>query len=242
MNETCAIIPAAGIGVRMGGTIPKQFMNLAGRPVLAHTLSCLAKLPFLSMIVLTVAEGYVERAGELLSQWRRDQQSSLPEVCVAAGGKERSDSVYNGLEMLPGECELVMIHDAVRPFASPGLIRAVWEGARATGACIAAVPASDTVKHARGGVVLQTLSREEIWLVQTPQVFHRQIVTKAYKRAVSEGWTGTDDASFVERMGCAVTIVQGERTNIKLTSPEDLRWAEWYISTSGGGDAGRLRL
>ena len=235
MNDTCAIVPAAGSGVRMGGPIPKQFLNLAGRPLLAHTLSCLSRTPFLSKIFLMVAEGYVEKARELVGEWRGEQKSSLPEVFIAPGGRERSDSVRNGLSMLPAECEWVMIHDAVRPFASPALIRAVCEGARAAGACIAAAPSTDTVKLVREGVVCQTLPRDEVWLVQTPQVFHRSIVTQAYERAVAEGWTGTDDASFVERAGSPVAIVTGERTNIKVTSPEDLQWAEWYISTTGSG-------
>jgi 2-C-methyl-D-erythritol 4-phosphate cytidylyltransferase len=219
----------------MGGAVPKQFLNLAGRPILHHTLSALSELPFLSMVLLLVGEGYVTKAREVVAQWRSEQTSHRPEISIALGGKERSDSVNNGLGMLPQECEWVMIHDAVRPFASPALIRAVWEGARATGACIAAVPSTDTVKLVRDGTVCQTLLRDEIWLVQTPQIFHKQIVTAAYKRAVSEGWTGTDDASFVERMGSPVSIVAGERTNIKVTSPEDLRWAEWYIATMGSG-------
>ncbi|MDR3567137.1 MAG: 2-C-methyl-D-erythritol 4-phosphate cytidylyltransferase [Syntrophobacteraceae bacterium] len=235
MNNTCVIVPAAGSGVRMGGAIPKQFLNLAGRPILHHTLSALVKMPSLSMILLIVAEGYVAKTRQLVSQWRLGQPVTVAEVRVAAGGRERSDSVYNGLGMLPEECEWVMIHDAVRPFASPALIRAVWEGARATGACIAAVPSTDTVKLVRDGNVCQTLARDEVWLVQTPQVFRKQIVTAAYERAVSKGWKGTDDASFVERMGSPVSIVEGERTNIKVTSPEDLQWAEWYIATIESG-------
>ncbi|MDR3554978.1 MAG: 2-C-methyl-D-erythritol 4-phosphate cytidylyltransferase [Syntrophobacteraceae bacterium] len=240
MNETCVIVPAAGSGVRMGGPVPKQFLELAGRPILAHTLSGLSRLAFVSMIVLVVGEGYEARMRELVGQWRCGQESGLPEVFFAAGGKERSDSVCNALEMLPGECEWVMIHDGVRPFASAGLMEAVWEGARATGACVAAVAATDTVKLARDGIVRQTLARDEVWLVQTPQVFDKRIVTAAYKRAVLEGWAGTDDASFVERMGVAVSIVQGERTNIKVTSPQDLRWAEWYLGAmaSGRGSCG----
>lgn len=219
----------------MGGDVPKQYLELAGRPLLAHTLSALATLPSLSMILLTVARDYVEKVRELVSQWRCGQESSLPEVCVARGGRERSDSVYNGLGMLPETCEWVLIHDAVRPFASPGLLRAVCEGARDTGACIAAIPATDTVKLAREGLVRRTLQRDEVWLVQTPQVFNRRVVTEAYGRAVSEGWTGTDDASFVERMGSPVSIVCGERTNIKITSPGDLQWAEWYLSANRQG-------
>ncbi len=235
MDKTCVIVPAAGSGLRMGAAVPKQYLALAGRPVLAHTLGTLCRLSFVSMILLLVGQGYVERVRDLAAQWASPQDGMCPEILVAQGGKERSDSVYNGLLMLPSDCAWVMIHDAVRPFASPRLIEAVWEGARATGACIAALPSTDTVKLACEGVVRQTLSRDEIWLVQTPQVFDRQIVTAAYERAVSEGWSGTDDASFVERMGSAVSIVEGERTNIKVTSPEDLRWAQWYLSADSEG-------
>jgi len=218
----------------MGGAIPKQFIQLAGKPLLAHTLSALANLPFISIIFLIVAEGHIPDAGEVVYGWSRQRASSVPEVSIATGGAERRDSVYNGLKKLPAECDWVMIHDAVRPFASPGLIKTVWEGALTAGACIAAIPATDTVKHARDGIVLETLSRDEIWLVQTPQVFRKQIVVAAYEKAVAGGWTGTDDASFVERMGVSVSIVPGERTNVKVTTPEDLQWAEWFLSVRAG--------
>ena len=234
MRKTCVIVPAAGSGTRMGGAIPKQFIRLAGKPLLAHTLSALACLPFISIIFLIVAEGHIPDAGEVVYGWSRQRASSVPEVSIATGGAERRDSVYNGLKKLPAECDWVMIHDAVRPFASPGLITSVWEGARTFGACIAAIPSTDTVKHARDGVVRKTLSRDEIWLVQTPQVFRKQIVVAAYEKAVAAGWTGTDDASFVERMGVPVSIVHGERTNIKVTTPEDLQWAEWFLSVRTG--------
>jgi 2-C-methyl-D-erythritol 4-phosphate cytidylyltransferase len=223
----------------MGCAIPKQFMCLAGKPILAHTLSALSKLSLISIIFLVVPERHIKETGELVSEWRRQQVSGncgkiVPEILITAGGAERKDSVYNGLKELPVECDWVMIHDAVRPFASPRLIAAAWEGAQTTGACIAAIPATDTVKRVSESVVRETLSRDEIWLVQTPQVFRRQIVVDAYEKAISSGWTGTDDASFVERAGFAVSIVEGERTNIKVTTPEDLRWAEWFVSGGTG--------
>jgi 2-C-methyl-D-erythritol 4-phosphate cytidylyltransferase len=218
----------------MGGAIPKQFIRLAGKPLLAHTLSALANLSFISIIFLIVAEEHIPDAGEVVSAWSGQRTSSVPEISIIRGGAERRDSVYNGLKKLPAECDWVMIHDAVRPFASPGLIKTVWEGALTAGACIAAIPATDTVKHARDGIVLETLSRDEIWLVQTPQVFRKQIVVAAYEKAVAGGWTGTDDASFVERMGVSVSIVPGERTNVKVTTPEDLQWAEWFLSVRAG--------
>jgi len=218
----------------MGGAIPKQFIRLAGKPLLAHTLSALANLSFISIIFLIVAEEHIPDDGEVVSAWSGQRTSSVPEISIIRGGAERRDSVYNGLKKLPAECDWVMIHDAVRPFASPGLIKTVWEGALTAGACIAAIPATDTVKHARDGIVLETLSRDEIWLVQTPQVFRKQIVVAAYEKAVAGGWTGTDDASFVERMGVSVSIVPGERTNVKVTTPEDLQWAEWFLSVRAG--------
>ena len=218
----------------MGGAKPKQFLSLAGKPILAHTLSALSSLTLLSRIFLIVPEAHIPAAGEVVSAWSCQQSSGVPEISIVAGGAERRDSVYNGLMKLPAECDWVMIHDGVRPFASPGLIRAAWEGAQATGACIVAVPSTDTVKRARDGVVQQTLSRDEIWLVQTPQVFRKQIIVAAYEKAVEAGWAGTDDASFVERMGVDVSIVPGERSNIKVTTPEDLQWAQWFLSCSIG--------
>ena len=220
----------------MGGCVPKQFVRLGDRPILAHTLSALADLPSISIIFLIVAEGHIPDAGEVVSEWSRQRASTgggaVPEISIVAGGAERMNSVYNGLRKVPAECDWVMIHDAVRPFASARLIEAAWKGARATGACIAAIPSTDTVKRARNGVVLETLFRDEIWLVQTPQVFRKQIVVEAYERAFAAGWAGTDDASFVERIGVSVSIVRGERTNIKVTTPEDLEWAQWFLSVS----------
>ncbi len=223
----------------MGAVIPKQFIRLGGKPILAHTLNALTNLPLISIIFLIVAEQHVPDAGEVVSEWSRQQDSraagrAVPRITIVAGGAERMDSVYNGLRKLPAECDWVMIHDAVRPFASPRLIKAAWEGARATGACIAAIPSTDTVKRARDGVVLETLSRDDIWLVQTPQVFRKQIVVAAYEKALAAGWTGTDDASFVERIGVPVSIVRGEPTNIKVTTPEDLEWAQWFLSARIG--------
>jgi 2-C-methyl-D-erythritol 4-phosphate cytidylyltransferase len=223
----------------MGGAIPKQFMSLAGKPILAHTLSALSNPPLVSGIFLVVPGGHIRDTSKLVSEWSRQWAAShstrsVPEISIIAGGAERRDSVYNGLKALPVECDWVVIHDAVRPFATSRLIEAAWESARTTGACIAAIPATDTVKRVFDGSVRETLPRDEIWMVQTPQVFQREIVVDAYERAITAGWTGTDDASFVERMGVPVSIVRGERTNIKVTTPEDLEWAQWFISRKVG--------
>jgi len=235
MAKTCAIVPAAGSGIRMGGDRPKQFLELDGSPILAYTLSALSRACFISDIFLIVPRRFIGAAQEIVSEWRAGlgSLSEYPLISIFPGGTERQDSVFNGLAQLPPECEWVVIHDGVRPFASNELLLAAWEGAQATGACIAALPATDTVKRGRDRQVLETLSRNEIWLVQTPQVFRKDIILDAYARASEAGWIGTDDASFVERMGVPVVIVQGERSNIKVTTPEDLDWAQWFISKHG---------
>ena len=218
----------------MGGSKPKQFLEVAGRPILAHTLSALSRVSLIASIFLIVPEKHVPAAGRVVSDWTRTAPASVPEIAVVTGGTERQGSVYNGLLKLPPECEWVLIHDGVRPFASPGLITAAWEGAQATGASITAVPATDTVKRAENATVRETLPRDQIWLVQTPQVFRKGIILAAYAKALEDRWTGTDDASLVERLGVPVSIVRGERSNIKVTTPEDLEWAEWFLRKGNG--------
>ncbi len=217
----------------MGGGRPKQFLELFGKPILAHTLEALSRVPSLSAIFLIVPEDFIESARSIVS----DLPPGQP-ITIVGGGAERQDSVYNGLLLLPSECGWVMIHDGVRPFASTELIRATHEGAQKTGASIAAIRASDTVKRARDGVVCETLPRDEIWLVQTPQVFRKDVILAAYEEATRSGWSGTDDASFVERIGIPVSVVPGEKTNIKVTTPDDLEWAKWFLS-GGAGEGAR---
>jgi 2-C-methyl-D-erythritol 4-phosphate cytidylyltransferase len=151
---------------------------------------------------------------------------------LVGGGSERQDSVFNGLSQLPPDCGWVMIHDGVRPFASLDLIRRTWEKARETGACIAALPSTDTVKRVVDGRVAETLPRESIRLVQTPQVFKRDLIVKAYEEAYRHHWVGTDDASFVERLERPVAVSSGERSNIKVTTPEDLEWGVSFLKKS----------
>lgn len=229
----------------MGASRPKQFLSLAGEPILAHTLRALSAVSFLDTLLLVVPRDHEDGARRLLSDFLASAPERPFEVRIVHGGAERQDSVNNGLMHLPADCEWVLIHDGVRPFASAGLITAAWEGARETGASIVAVQATDTVKSARDGRVSGTLRRDEIWLVQTPQVFRKDIILSAYRAAVDAGWKGTDDSSFVERIGVSVAVVRGERSNIKVTTPDDLVWAEWFLSEkmkTGGPDARRVRV
>lgn len=270
MPKTCAIIPAAGRGLRMGARQPKQFLELSGKPILLHTLESLAGVDFLSEVLVVVPEDFMASAEALLSRYcarnstkfdyrsRRTVQEDIPpargesgsidslkavqgrgeanRISLIAGGAERQDSVYNGLRMLPSDCEWVLIHDGVRPFVSRELLRKTWEAAQKIGAAIAAVPASDTIKRASGGKVLETLERAEIWLVQTPQVFRRDLILRAYEEARRQGCSGTDDAYFVERLGLPVVVVTGARSNIKVTTREDLAWGSWFLSRQPATD------
>lgn len=231
MSKTCAIVPAAGRGLRMGAAKPKQFLELSGKPILVHTLETLSRAPFLSSILLVVPSEFLAAAEDLVSRHGLSDGGGR-RIGVIAGGAERQDSVRNGLQALPPDCDWVFIHDGVRPFATPALLKSTWDAALKTGAAIAALPASDTVKRVRAGHVVETVPREELWLVQTPQVFRREVLIEAYREAGRQGWLGTDDAFLVERLGYPVAVVLGERSNIKVTTPEDLAWGSWFLSQS----------
>ena len=264
MPKTCAIVPAAGRGRRMGTAKPKQFLELSGKPILFYTLETLARASFLAEILLVVPNDSAPDVASLLSDHGFHGETTrgpLPRasldgrsrpggegtvgvraltcsvregrqgrICVVAGGAERQDSVFNGLQALPPDCDWVLIHDGVRPFASSELLKRTWDAALTNGAAIAALPASDTIKRVRAGQVVETVPREELWLVQTPQVFRREILFEAYREADRQGWVGTDDAFLVERLGLPVAVVTGERSNIKVTTPEDLVWGSWFLA------------
>lgn len=228
MAMTYAIVPAAGRGLRMGKDRPKQFLEVLDRPILLHTLDALSKAAFLSGIILAVPQDY---AGEVerLVKGERGVCCADFSIKVVAGGAERQDSVFNAMRHMPDECEWVLIHDGVRPFVSTKLLERTWMRAKETGAAIAALPATDTVKRVAGERVLETLPRETIWLVQTPQVFRKDTLREAYREARRRKWSATDDAGMVERIGVPVSVVSGERFNIKVTTPEDLRLAQFLL-------------
>lgn len=266
MPKTCAIIPAAGRGVRMGVAKPKQFLEIAGKPILLHTLETLSKARFLSDVLVVVPEDFSQPANVLLREYclthsesffytpqgqfqdapgafsgreflfhdpkEQATGSGCKKIRLVIGGAERQDSVFNGLEALPSACEWVLIHDGVRPFVSLELIEGTWKAAQETGAAIAALAATDTVKRLCRGKFLETLPREEIRLAQTPQVFRRDIILEAYLEARKHNISGTDDAFFVERLGRPVSVVPGERSNIKITTPEDLTWGTCFLERS----------
>ncbi|MFS8629248.1 MAG: 2-C-methyl-D-erythritol 4-phosphate cytidylyltransferase [Limnochordales bacterium] len=217
------VIPAAGAGHRMGRLgQPKQFMPLLGDPVILWTLRACAAAPSVSELVLVVAEGDVAYVrARLGGEWQ------LPKpVTVTAGGASRQQSVYAGLRALAQPVDLVAVHDGVRPLMSPALLERTLAAACEHGAATAAVPLKDTVKLVESGWVQSTPPRARLRAVQTPQAFRRELLLAAHDRAAADGVEATDDAALVERLGQPVAVVEGEYSNIKITTPEDLLVAE----------------
>jgi 2-C-methyl-D-erythritol 4-phosphate cytidylyltransferase/2-C-methyl-D-erythritol 2,4-cyclodiphosphate synthase len=224
----------------MGAELPKQFLPLGGRPILDRTLSTVSSCPHVHGIVLALP---AELPAEAKEAYRRREKV----VAVVDGGRERQDSVRRALEAVPPECRIVLVHDAVRPFASAELFGRCVQQARDHGAAVPVIPVRDTVKSWDAGAgSLVTRDRLEFLRAQTPQAFHADILREAYARADREGRTATDDAALVEAAGFPVVAVAGEETNLKLTLPEDLRMAAGLLSEEAdfrigiGGDAHRL--
>ena len=240
MNRVVAIIVAGGGGKRMGGDLPKQFLSLGGRPLLDRSLSAFVASPRVDGIVLVLPP---TQSGEVRESYR----SVKKVLAVVDGGAERQDSVRNALAAVPVEAEVILVHDAVRPFVSEELLERCVERAREHGAVVPVVPVRDTVKEwDRVEKSLCTRDRSELMLAQTPQGFRAGILRHAYGKALEDGRQGTDDASLVEGTGYPVVPVPGEEANIKITIPEDLRMAEGILRTQPdfrigiGGDAHRL--
>jgi 2-C-methyl-D-erythritol 4-phosphate cytidylyltransferase len=226
--KVSVVIPAAGAGRRMGTGLPKQFLVLEGKPVVVHTLQVFESSPLINEVVLVVPPGEEERCRR---EWV--EPFGLKKVArYTAGGKERQDSVLAGLMQVSDETEIVLVHDAVRPFVTPSMIRDVVEAAGACGGAIVAVPARDTLKRVNPeGTIEKTLERSSAWLAQTPQAFLKKVLLDAHERALREGLVLTDESALVERMGIRVRVVPGSWRNFKITQPEDLALAEEILKT-----------
>jgi len=232
MSKMGAVIVAAGRGSRMRAAESKQYLPLAGMPILFHTLLTFASHPDVAMTTVVVPPGDERRVLELAKRYGCDDRLS-----VTAGGAERQHSVMRGLNMLRNTgVPLVLVHDAVRPFVTHEMISAVGKEAEVSGAAVLAVPVKDTIKIAGpGGVVHSTPDRSSLWVAQTPQAFRVSLLLEAYEKAERDGFLGTDDASLVERLGYPVKLVPGDYANVKITTPEDLEWAEHYIASRERG-------
>ncbi|MBN7774422.1 2-C-methyl-D-erythritol 4-phosphate cytidylyltransferase [Clostridium aminobutyricum] len=218
-KKIAVIIAAAGSGKRMGSGIPKQFLKIEGLPVFIKTVDAFCRHPYIDGIFVVVSKEYLKATKEILCK------HNLAKIqTVVEGGSERQDSVYNALQALPADVDYVIVHDAARPFVSDALINRTVEEMVVRGAVVAAVPVKDTIKigdHEKR-CFKETLKRDELYAVQTPQGFERKLLMDAYEKAYTDHYCGTDDAVLVERIGQAVYIVEGEYNNLKITTKEDL--------------------
>ena len=221
---TYAIVPAGGHGARMGSRRPKQYLRLGQAPILVATLKALARARSIAGIVVAVPEAQVAVTRRLLARAR------VPKILdVVAGGADRQESVWRGLQRLPEDARVVVVHDAVRPFITAELVERVRAAAAARGAATCGTPVRETVKRVTDGAVEATIPRQGLWLTQTPQAFARDLLWEAHDKARRDGFAGTDDAVLVERLGMPVAMVAGLAQNLKITTPEDLRTARSWV-------------
>jgi 2-C-methyl-D-erythritol 4-phosphate cytidylyltransferase len=222
-----ALVVAAGSGLRMGSAVRKQYLEISGLPIVAHTLRIFDLCPQIGRIYLAVPEADFAFCREriLSAIALRTPLNLVP------GGEVRQASVRNGLSAMDPATEVVVIHDGVRPFITPDQVSACIQEAAVHDACILGVPVTDTLKSvSAAGTISQTLDRRHIWQAQTPQAFRYALILEAHARARREGIGATDDASLLEEMGKPVRIIPGHRNNIKITTPEDLLLAEALMS------------
>jgi 2-C-methyl-D-erythritol 4-phosphate cytidylyltransferase len=228
-RDVGVVVVAAGRGSRLGGTVPKQFVPVAGVPVVLRAIRPFLGHPEVARVALVLPPEHAARPPEFLAPLLG------PGLALVAGGRERADSVAAGLGALGPECEIVLVHDGARPFVDPGVIDAVIAHARAGEGAVAAVPLSDTLKAQAPGDVTRvdrTVPREGLWRAQTPQGFPRRLLEQAYALGRA-GRSATDDASLVEACGAVVRLVPDSPRNLKITTRDDLALAEALAAASG---------
>ena len=220
--KAAVIIPSAGKGSRMGGR-KKNYLPLSGRPVLAHTLEPFNNSPLVKEIILVVPDGDIDFCSkEIVERYGFSKVTS-----IVPGGKERQDSVINGLDAVSGNLDIIAIHDGARALVTTEIVEATLRAAFLNGAAVCAVPLKDTIKEvtpeaADGVFIARTVTRDTLRAVQTPQAFKPDIINRAYQEAASSHFVGTDSSSLVERLGIRVAIVEGSYENIKITTPDDI--------------------
>ena len=233
MSQVVAILAAAGLGTRMGHETPKQFLELNGVPLVILSLRRIAACPLITDIIVATRAEEIERLDARI----REEKFKQP-VRVVKGGDSRQASVSQALKHVPDDAELVVVHDAVRPFVAVEHITRVIEEARRCKAAILGIPAMDTVKEVKRAslpedvaLVTATVPRERVVLAQTPQVFQAQLLKDAFASAEEDGVNASDEAGLVERLGLEVHVVQGSERNIKITKPADMELARFYLQS-----------
>ncbi len=221
--KSCVIIPAGGIGKRFGTDVPKQFVELKGIPLIIHTIKIFDNIDDIESIVIPVHNEWFTYTKEIIEKYNCNK---VKEVII--GGIERQDSVFNGLHTKSvTESEIVLVHDAVRPFATPLMVQNIINATEDFGAVIPGITPKETVKEKNSkGTIVKTMDRNKLSLIQTPQGFWTEIITNAYTKAAAAGFKGTDEAALVEFIGYRITVIEGDDSNIKITTPFDLKIAE----------------
>ncbi len=220
-----AVIPASGSGTRFGGKVPKQFLKVNGREIISYTIKKFESVEFLKGIVISTKPEYFTLISEIVSKYRFRKI-----IGIVAGGETRMVSVLNGLSVLNcRERDIIAVHDAVRPFLSKSLIVELYRYCAKYGSVIPALPIPDTVKEIeRKNIIKRTISRENLMLAQTPQVFRYGEMMKSYEKAMKDNFIATDESSILEYAGYKVSIIEGERKNIKITTKEDVKNFNYY--------------
>lgn len=227
-HKAVAIVPSAGLGRRFGEDRNKPFENLGGKPILIWALETLEKMPEISEIIPVLKETDMQAGTELFKYYKITKAKN-----IAPGGKERQDSVFNGLHCIKDNGSVVLIHDGARPFLEPDTVRRALRALPGCDGVVIGVPPKDTIKEMAGALIRHTLDRDMLIAVQTPQVFFYKPLRDAYERAMKESFYATDDSALVERNNGRIAVVKGEYTNIKITTPEDLVIAEAFLKMRG---------
>src|SRR6202158_2784254 len=237
MNRIAAILPAAGLGTRMGADTPQQFLELDGVPIVILSLRRIASCALVTDIIVATRGDEVARLEERIRREKLKQN-----VRVVRGGDSRQDSVAQALELVSNDTEIVLVHDAVRPFVTREQIARVIEEARSCRAAILGIPAMDTVKEVKRAslpqdvaLITSTIPRERIVLAQTPQAFQYALIRDAFRSGQKDGVTASDEAGLVERLGHDVYVVQGSDRNLKITRPADMELAPFYLAQERAG-------
>lgn len=234
VDNVALIIPAAGVGARLNGAggTRKPYILLGGKPIVLHTLDRFKDIPGIRQRVLVVHPDDVDA---IKIKWQSELEGAGV-TDVVPGGQTRQESVSRGLEVLGAEIDIVAVHDSVRPFVSRGAIEESIQKASEVGGAVVACRMRATVKRAdENSRIVETIPREDLWMAQTPQTFRKEILIRAYQAAAKDGFSVTDDSSLVERLGLAVMIVEEGPTNLKITTPDDLKMAEVMLADSAMG-------
>lgn len=228
-HNVVAIIPSAGLGKRFGAGRNKPFETLGNKPVLIWALEALEMMAEIFEIIPVLKESDIQAGAELFKHYKITKVKR-----IAPGGKERQDSIFNGLHFIKDTGSVVLIHDGARPFLEPKTVRKALGALSGYDGIVIGVPPKDTIKEIEGQLIRQTLKRDTLMAIQTPQIFFYQPLLAAYEKAMKESFYATDDAALVERNGGRIGVVKGEYTNIKITTPEDLVIAEAFLKMRGG--------